>query len=103
MSEEVKVFINDGRLFQIPHYIRKSKVEKYIQEWKEVLLPQAKEENADHFVYCTKSYKADGVTLSEVNIYMEPLSDADFVERTDLVLKEHPNTYIGAWHKGTSY
>lgn len=99
---EIKVWIHDGSRYMMPHWILAKNLQKYIQEWKSVLLPEAKKKNADHYVYCTIEYDTDG-KVSELNIYGIPLNEAEFRKRTDAVAKCNPNTYIGAWHKGTTY
>ena len=102
MMKDIKVWINDGSIYQIPHWIAAKDLHKYIHEWKQVLLPEAKNANADHFVYCTIEFDED-CTVKELNIYGQPLDDKEFFKRTDAVVKDNPHTYIGAWHKGTNY
>ena len=97
--KEVRVFVHDGRIYQVPYHIYTDEVMSCIRNWKESVLQIAKDANADHFVYCTINYEDDGVTTKEVNLYTVPLNDEEFYKRTDSIR----NAYIGAWHKGTTY
>lgn len=103
--KEIKLWVHDDRIYQEPHYIWDNNVSQVIREWKESVLPIAKEKNAAHFVYATKIYKDD--ELLEVNLYSVALDDAEFIKRTDATYlneKEKGNVvWFGAWHKGTSY
>lgn len=71
-------------------------------EWRAAAVKVLAQSNADHVVYCTVEYDADNIPV-EVNFYMEPLSEADFYERTDAVARDAAkkgNTmFIGAVHK----
>lgn len=98
---EIKCWINDGAIYQYPHYIMEDKVEQYIGEWRMALFQKCKEANADHYVYAVKTVDDDCRT-QEVDIYMLPLNDEDFFERT-ISLQKEKNVIIYAWHKGTAY
>ena len=65
---EIKVWINDDRIYQTPHWIYDTNVERYIEEWKDILFPECKQANADHYIYCTKEYDENDI-LQEINIY----------------------------------
>ena len=98
---EIKVWINDDRIYQTPHWIYDINVESYIKEWKDILFPECKKVNADHYIYCTKEYD-DNDVLQEINIYMTPLDDETFHKRVAVAQKDK-RMWVGAWHKGTSY
>ena len=98
----VKVWINDGSLYQIPHYVRADKINQYIAEWGHVLFQKCKEINADHYVYAVKTLDDDDAMVKEVDIYMTPLDDDDFYKRTE-ALQKQKKVIVYAWHKGTAY
>lgn len=98
---EIKVWINDVSLFQYPHHILKTDIEKYISEWRQVLFQKCKEANADYFIYAVKTINDNG-DVDELNIYMTPLNDEEFYKRTE-ALQKQKDVVIYAWHKGTAY
>ena len=104
--KEIKVFVHDGRLMQEPYHIWDTNVDAYIAEWKQILFPLAQKADMDHYVYCTKIYDKDD-NLIELNIYMQPLNENEFMKRTNFACeaeKKNGNSiWFGCWHKGTSY
>lgn len=99
--KRITVWIHDGSIYQEPYHIWDTNINAYIAEWREILYPEAKKANADHFIYATKIYDSKD-ELTELNIYSVPLNDKDFTYRTDNLLREK-RAEILAWHKGTSY
>lgn len=103
---EIKAWVHDGSLYMWPHYLWDVDVEKYIADWRESVFQQAKEKNADHFIYATKTYDEDG-NLIEIDLYAEALDDDEFYKRTDAEYKSkrEKNQFVSfeVFHKGTAY
>lgn len=105
--DQIKVFKNEGLYlngmqFIIPYYIQSKDAKNHIAAWKQSVLAEAKNRNADHFVYCVINYTKDD-QIRDIHLYAQALNDSDFYDRTDAVYKADPNAYIGAWHRGTTY
>lgn len=104
---DIVVYIHDGKLYQEPHYILKSQGEDWIKEWKTSCFEKAKEINADHFVYATKTYNAIHDYLKRVDLYAVPLSNDEFEKRiklnNEIAMKQCESVWYGVWHKGTAY
>ena len=96
----IKAYVHDGSIYLNPQYINQFSIERYIREWKEMHLPMAKEADADHYIYLTKTYHDD--EFCEIDFYGVPLSDEEFNKRVSNLLSTK-DAYIGAWHKGTNY
>lgn len=104
---EIKLFVHNGQIYLEPHYILSDQVEKWIKEWRESCFEKAKEINADHFIYATKTYNAVHDYLKQVDLYAIPLSNDEFEKRIKLndekAMKQCENIWYGVWHKGTAY
>lgn len=64
---------------------------------RETALQYLQETQADHVIYATTTYAEDN-TVKEVHLYMEALSEDEFVKRTGLWETTH-NGIIYAVHK----
>lgn len=104
---EIPIYIHDGSFYLIPKYVLKNDVEKEIQAWKSGLLEKAKEINADHFIYATKTYNAVHDYLKRVDLYTVALSDDEFQKRINnsntIAMIQCESVWYGVWHKGSSY
>lgn len=98
---QIKVFRHFGQLYQQPYHDYDTNAEQIINDWKANVLPLAKSENADHFIYCTKIFGSED-QLTEINLYSVPLTEEQFRKRSEAQAKKE-NCWIGAWHRGVSY
>ena len=104
---EIEVTYHDGSLVVYPRHIFENQVDEYINAWKNNdLLKKAKEENADHFIYLTKTYDDEG-NIIELDFYCFGLNNDEFHKRVDSNNKykaeQGYHVYYGVWHKGTNY
>ena len=102
MEKQIEVVSHEGCNFRASNYVWITDLAAYITDWKEMVYPYAKDQNADHFVYCVKTYSDNDDTLERVDLYCEPLTNDEFNDRVGAVVKKN-NVYVGAWHKGTTY
>lgn len=104
---DIPIYVHDGSVYLEPRYVLKNEVEKEIQAWKDAIFEKAKEVNADHFIYATKTYNAIHDYLKRVDLYYVPLKDEEFHKRIDnsntKAIKECEFVWYGVWHKGTAY
>lgn len=100
---EVRLWVNDGSLYQTPWHIPEDMVLQYIREWGHSVFPECKKANADHYVYAVQTFDDENdLLVKEVDVYMLPLNDEEFYKRTD-ALKKKKKVLIYAFHKGTAY
>lgn len=99
------VFRHDTQEMYIHRHSMQSKSLPAVKAaWRDAAHKVLKNTGADHVIYCTVEYDTDNIPV-EVNFYMEPLTDADFYERTDAAvrdaIKKGNTMFVGAVHKRT--
>ena len=104
--KKVTTFIHDGNVRLEPLYVWDTNVDAYIAEWKEILFPEAKKANKDHYIYCLKLYDKDN-NLIQLVIHMQPLDEIEFDKKVNAAYKVKKDVgldiWFGCWHKGTDY
>lgn len=99
----IDVYIHDGRSHQIPISIPKSKIVKYLSQWKRSHYRIAKHLQADNYIYCSQTLNQKGV-LERVDLLSVGISNKVVATKKSSMYKKKDKTiYICAWVKGKDY
>ena len=97
---ELKYFVIGDSAYIEPHYTLLKELPRMLSEAGTAASQRMRETGAQHCVYAVKRYDAAG-KIEQVDFYSPAvaLNDADFGERTDAEVKDHPGCIIYATHK----